>query len=75
MVISFFYKFATGVKFRFNDPIEKYLSINPNKDIITPKQQQQIHIGIMPTPKLNPAVETTDFQNSAFQMKYTYHLL
>lgn len=41
------FEFATGVKFRFNDPIEKYLYVDPNKDVITPKQQPQVHIGII----------------------------
>lgn len=40
-----------------------------------PLSQSQVHVGIMPMPKLNPSIENTDFQNSALYYEVTYKII
>lgn len=36
--------------------------------------QPQLHFGIIPTPKLNPTTEATDFQNSSIYYEVNFEM-
>lgn len=50
-------------------------SIRPHSKEETPLNQPQLHVGLFPTPKLNPLTENTDFQNFAIYYEVTYTMI
>lgn len=61
-----------GRKFLYTEPLEKAgFDTAINQTPHAAHAQPLLHIGLFPTPKLNPADERTDFQNSAIYYEVT----
>lgn len=67
-------EFVTGKTFDYLDPIEKIYVVSPHMTGPIPMAQPQVHVGLMPTPKLNPATENTDFQNSCIYYEVVFDM-
>lgn len=65
---------STNIAFERNEPIEKYFNVDPQNNYRTPQAQPQVHVGILPIPKLNPGSELTGFQNTCVYYEVNFEM-
>ncbi|CAH0562761.1 unnamed protein product [Brassicogethes aeneus] len=64
--------YTTGFTQKYSQPLEKPYYIRPGSSANTKKTQPQVHLGLLPTPKINPATKTTDIQNSSLYYEVVF---
>ncbi|CAH0562754.1 unnamed protein product [Brassicogethes aeneus] len=65
--------YQTTKTYEYKQCIEKPYVFHPHKHKVQPAQPQ-LHVGLLPTPKLNPSVEGSDIQNSSIYYEVTFKM-